>query len=124
MRIRDGEDGRGSNLRGRAFEFACAVLDLHRSIYRSDPALRSTSAQASRAAGSIGANLEEADAAQSRPDFISKCSIALKEARESRYWLRVLARLLSERRSTIQPLIEESTELVAILTTIVRRSRS
>ncbi|HEX7708168.1 MAG TPA: four helix bundle protein, partial [Thermoanaerobaculia bacterium] len=62
---------------------------MHRYYYRQEPSLRSLGSQAMRAAGSIGANLEEADAAQSTPDFISKCNIALKEARETRYWLRI-----------------------------------
>jgi len=119
----DGE-GRGADLRERAFEFGCAVLELHRVIYRQAPDLRSTSAQASSSAGSIGANLEEADAAQSRADFISKCNIALKEARESRYWLRMLNRAFERERERISALIAESTELIAILTTIVRKSRN
>src|SRR2546430_3575771 len=46
---------------------------------------------------SIGANLEEAEAAQSKPDFISKCRIALKEARETLYWLRLIT---ADRKST------------------------
>ena len=43
-----------------------------------------------RSATSIGANVEEAIAAQSKRDFLSKMSISLKEARETRYWLRLL----------------------------------
>ena len=117
-------EGRGSELRERAFEFACEVLDLHRIVYRVAPDLRSTSAQASSAAGSIGANLEEADAAQSRADFISKCNISLKEARETRYWLRMLHRAFEREQRRIAALIAEATELVAILTTIVRKSRN
>jgi four helix bundle protein len=117
------EDGKGANLRERAFEFACAVLELHRYFYRRDAALRDIGSQATRAAGSIGANLEEADAAQSRPDFIHKCNISLKEAREARYWLRIFDRAETEERGRIAPLIKESTELIAILTTIVRKSR-
>ena len=115
------EAGKGAELRERVFEFACAVHEMHRYIYRTAPDLRSTSFQATNAAGSVGANLEEADAAQSRPDFISKCTIALKEARESRYWLRILHRTLNEPK--IVPLIQESTEIIAILTTIVRNTR-
>ena len=115
------ESGRGADLRERTFKFACAVLELHRFVYKREPAMRGTSAQASSAAGSIGANLEEADAAQSRADFISKCNIALKEARETRYWLRMLANFIGSRR--IQELITEGTEIIAILTTIVRKSR-
>ena len=116
-----GESGRGADLRDRVFEFACAVIDLHRFVYKREPSLRSTSGQAASAASSIGANLEEADAAQSRADFISKCNISLKEARETRYWLRILARFIHSKR--IAALIHESTELIAILTTIVRKSR-
>ena len=44
-----------------------------------------------RSATSIGANIEESQGAQSRKDFISKLSIAYKEARESHYWLRLMA---------------------------------
>ncbi|HYH06216.1 MAG TPA: four helix bundle protein [Thermoanaerobaculia bacterium] len=116
-----GESGPGSNLRERAFEFACSVIELHRFVYTHEPSLRGTSAQAASAAGSIGANLEEADAAQSRADFISKCNISLKEARESRYWLRILSRFITSER--LSELIAEATELIAILTTIVRKSR-
>jgi four helix bundle protein len=105
------EESRGSELRGRAFEFACAVIELHRFVYKREPSLRSTSAQAASAAGSIGANLEEADAAQSRADFISKCNISLKEARESRYWLRILSHFINSKR--LDALIAESTELTA-----------
>lgn len=97
------------------------MLQLHRFVYKREPSLRSTSGQAAAAAGSIGANLEEADAAQSRADFISKCNIALKEARESRYWLRVLSRFIRSERIAV--LITEATEIIAILTTIVKKSR-
>src|SRR6187399_40178 len=107
------ETGKGSDLRERAFEFACAVVGLHRYFYRSEPALRAATAQAAAAASSVGANLEEADAAQSRADFVSKCNISLKEARESRYWLRILHRIVEEERGRIEALIVESTELIA-----------
>ena len=113
----DGGEGTGYDLRERVFEFACAVVAVHRRLYRTEPDLRSITIQASNAATSIGANLEEADAAQSRPD----CTISLKEARESRYWLRILRRTLET--DHFDPLIKESTELVAILTTIVRNTK-
>ena len=120
--MKNGESGKGSELRERVFEFACAVLELHRLVYRREPSLRNASFQAANASSSIGANLEEADAAQSRADFISKCTIALKEARESRYWLRILNRILGGSRR-IPPLVNEATEIVAILTTIVRKTK-
>jgi len=74
------------------------------------------------AATSVGANLEEASAAQSKPDFISKCSIAAKEARETRYWLRLLIAAKGVSKERLTPLIEESDELVAILTTILKKA--
>ena len=73
-----------------------------------------------RSGTSIGANLEEADAAQSKPDFISKCTIALKEARESHYWLRLLR--ASGRMVDRDHLISDANEIVAILTAIVRKA--
>jgi len=73
---------------------------------------------------SIGANLEEADAGQSKPDFISKCAIALKEARETHFWLRLLRDTELIPPELIMPLINEAREIVAILTTIVKNARN
>ncbi|HEX2835999.1 MAG TPA: four helix bundle protein [Thermoanaerobaculia bacterium] len=116
------ESGKGAELRERVFEFGVAVLGMHRFYYRREPSLRGATQQASAAATSIGANLEEADAGQSRADFTSKCNIALKEARETRYWLRIVARFAPS--SRMDELVAESTELIAILTAIVRKSRN
>jgi four helix bundle protein len=80
------------------------------------------SRQLMRAATSIGANLEEADAGQSRADFISKCSIALKEAREALYWLRLLE-ATGKLRGAGEGLAAESDRIVAVLTTIVRKTK-
>ena len=73
-----------------------------------------------RAGTSIGANVEEAQAAQSRADFRSKMSIAAKEARESHYWLRLArdSRLLPE--DDVAPLIEKIESIRKILTSIVK----
>jgi four helix bundle protein len=118
------ERGKGADIRARAFEFACSVGEMHRVIYGGHPYFRNCSSQALNAASSVGANLEEADAGQSRADFISKCNISLKEARESRYWLRLLQRLTHDTSTEHENLIHEATEIIAILTTIVRRSRT
>ncbi len=78
--------------------------------------------QLMRAATSIGANLEEADAGQSRPDFLSKCTIALKEGREALYWLRLL-RATGKLDEGVESLIHECDRIVAVLTTIVRKTK-
>ena len=72
---------------------------------------------------SVGANVEEASGGQSRADFVAKIFIALKEARESRYWLRLLSACHPQYRDTASPLLAESEQLVAILFTIANNAR-
>lgn len=76
-----------------------------------------------RAATSIGANLVEADAAETRKDFIHKCGISLKEARECGYWLQLmlLAEVVKPKR--LAPLLDETSQLIAVLVTIVVRAK-
>jgi len=116
---------KGADVQDRAFQFACDVVELYDSLEKRSGSARVLGRQLLRASTSIGANLEEADAAQSRPDFISKCGIALKEARESYYWLRVMMRTrkISDADGA-EHLLTECNRLVAILTTIVRKTRA
>src|SRR5579862_5355476 len=72
-----------------------------------------------RAASSVGANMAEAQAAESRPDFIHKCSIAQKEARESKYWLTLLQKSRIVTAEKLGPLVQETNEIVAIITKII-----
>jgi four helix bundle protein len=72
-----------------------------------------------RAASSIGANVEEAQSAESRPDFVHKYGIAQKEARESLYWLRLLAESGIIPLPRLRPLIKETEELFAVITGII-----
>jgi len=67
--------------------------------------------------------VEEAQGSQSKADFTAKIYIACKEARETHYWLRLLIKtnLISE--SKLTGLLDESNQLVAILTTIAKKSR-
>ncbi len=72
----------------KSFDFALSVIDLYKELIKQKEFI--ISKQLFRSATSIGANIEEAIAGQSRKDFIHKMSIASKEARETRYWLRLL----------------------------------
>ena len=72
-----------------------------------------------RSATSIGANVEEAQAGESRSDFIHKMGIALKEARESLYWLHLLAESGIVRLSKLESLIKETDEIVAVIGSII-----
>jgi four helix bundle protein len=72
----------------KTFDFALSIVNLFVQLKKENEFI--ISKQIVRSATSIGANVEEAIAAQSRKDFIHKMSIASKEARETKYWLRLL----------------------------------
>lgn len=76
------------------------------------------------ASTSIGANVEEAQAAHSKLDFISKMVISAKEARESRYWIRLLERKeLAANLPDFPFLKSEIEEILKILNSIIKSSR-
>jgi four helix bundle protein len=79
--------------------------------------------QLADAGTSIAANYEEAKAAYSRREFRAKTSVVLKEARESRLWLRVIAANDLARREELDSLLKESNELVAIFTASMKTLR-
>ena len=72
----------------KSYAFALEIMNLTKAIR--DKREYDLASQLWRAGTSIGANIEEAQAAQSRADFRSKMSIAAKEARETHYWLRLV----------------------------------
>ncbi|MGH9815685.1 MAG: four helix bundle protein [Candidatus Acidiferrales bacterium] len=111
------------DLRERTFAFAVQIVKLCRHLELRNGVARTLSRQLLRAGTSIGANVEEAQAAQSRPDFINKNGIALKEARETHYWLRLLIASGEVQEQPIAPLRQESGELMRILGAIVVSSR-
>ena len=107
----------------RTFEFARRVVKLCQILDQTPGVSRTLANQLLRSGTSIGANVEEGQAGQSRADFMSKLSIACKEARETHYWLRLLAatELVPEPRLT--DLLDESNQLTAILTTVIKKTR-
>ena len=75
-------------IKEKSFNFALTIIQLCRQLREKNEYILSK--QLMRSGTSIGANVEEAIAAQSSKDFLSKLSIATKEARETRYWLKLL----------------------------------
>ena len=73
----------------KSFEFAIRVVNLYKYLCEKKNEY-TLSKQLLRSGTSIGANVVEAQQAQSKADFISKISIALKEATETKYWLQLL----------------------------------
>jgi len=108
----------------RAFAFAVRIVKLCQTLDERPGVSRTLSNQLLRSGTSIGANLEESKGGQSRADFLSKVSISLKEARETRYWLRLLVATDLIPESQLTPLLDESNQIVAILTTIVKKLKS
>ena len=104
----------------KSFQFALDVIKLYQ-LLRSQKEYV-ISKQVLRSGTSIGANVEEASAAQTKKDFITKMSIASKEARETRYWLRLLqhSKLIDTNLSEYLNSIEE---IIKILTSIVKTSQ-
>lgn len=104
----------------KSFEFALEIIVLYKNLIEDREYV--ISKQLLKSGTSIGANVEEASAAQSRKDFISKMSIASKEARETKYWLRLLDQsALTDLKVTIW--LTKVDELVRILTSIVKTTQ-
>jgi len=81
------------DIRERSLQYSLRAIKLYQALQEvKDGAGWIIGKQFLRAATSIGANVEEAQAGETRADFIHKYGIAQKEARESRYWLKMLAR--------------------------------
>ena len=101
----------------KSFEFALMIIDVYKQLKNEGEYV--ISKQLLRSGTSIGANIEEATAGQSKRDFCAKMAIAAKEARETRYWLR----LLQESSLTgidVNPLLTMVDELIRLLTAIVK----
>ena len=101
----------------KSFLFALEVIELFKGLQVEREFVLSK--QLLRSGTSIGANVEEALAGQSRRDFLAKMSIASKEARETRYWLLLLQKSKLTRLDLNQA-IQNNQELIRILTSIVK----
>lgn len=101
----------------KAFQFALDIIALYCRLR--DGREYVLSRQLLRSGTSIGANIEEALAGQSRSDFVAKMAIASKEARETNYWLRLLK--ASELTTIdVSEELEQSYEMIRLLTAILK----
>lgn len=108
-----------SDIRERSFQFAVRVVRLCKYLDGKPGTSRALSRQVLRSGTSIGANLEEAQGSHTKKDFIFKNEIALKEARETKYWLRLLIASDLVSRGRISGLQQEADELARIIGAIV-----
>jgi four helix bundle protein len=126
-RVQRREDGPGSeppfDIYERTFRFAVRVIRFVRGFPRTLEAME-VGRQLIRAGCGVGSNMEEANGAESRRDFIHKVGIALKECREARYWLRVCVATEIGDSQEGKALWREGDELVRILGSIIRRTQA
>lgn len=110
--------GSNDGIQERSFSFALRIIKICQYIEK-DSIGRIIANQLLRSGTSIGANIEEAYAGQSKKDFIFKMSIALKEARETNYWLRILrdSEIVTDKRK--KEIIEESEAVMNIVAQII-----
>jgi four helix bundle protein len=109
------------DLEDRTFKFAGDVRAFVRKLHM-DLANVEDARQLVRASGSVGSNYIEANEALSKKDFVMRIKICRKEAKESRYWLRLIMITAREQENERQRLVTEATELMKIFGAILQKS--
>jgi len=109
----------------KSYDFSLMVIELYKFLCESKKEYV-LSKQLLRAGTSVGANVNEAQAGMSKKDFVAKMSIASKEARETKYWLNLLADsgYISKADDKVRNLFEEIERIISILTKIVKTGAS
>ncbi len=108
----------------RAFEFGSRILKLGDRIYQQGPSGRLVATQLMNCGTSVGANVEEAEEAQSKADFIAKLSVSRKEARESSYWLRLAVKNEIVRAEEVKWELSEARQLLSMIRSAILTARS
>lgn len=108
------------DLEERTLEFAKQVINFLNKLPRSTVNLELTS-QIIRSAGSVGANYREANDSLGNKDFLLRLKISRKEAKETYYWLQLILHCNPELKETIDPLLDECSQLIKILSAIINK---
>ena len=106
----------------KSFHFAIRIVNLYKYLC-TEKKEYVMSKQVLRSGTSIGDNVAESQQSQSRPDFIAKLSIALKETTETKYWIRLLNSTDYLQESEFTSLIADCNELEKLLVTILRTTK-
>jgi len=106
------------DLEERTAQFGEAIIEFVKTVPK-DPVNNPLISQLVRSGTSIGANYMEADGAQSKKDFQHKISICKKESKETKHWLRMIAKANPGRRDEYQKLFREAQELSLIFSSIL-----
>lgn len=110
-------------IENKSFQFAIRIVRLYKFLCEEKKEYI-LSKQLLRAGTSIGANVTESQQVQSKPDFVSKISIALKEASETKYWIKLLGatEYLSENQT--KSILDDCVEIEKILVTILKSAKN
>ena len=103
--------------------FADRITKMYRYLSEKRQGDKDMLKQIVRSGTSVGANVSEGQFAQSKADFLTKMTIALKEANETRYWLKRLFAYGSLSEHEFESIIKDNEEIINILTTITRTTR-
>lgn len=114
--------GERQELDERLLDYGARVIKLVEALPRTLVGRR-IGDQLLRSATSVGANYEEAQGAESKGDFVHKLQIALKEMRESHYWLRLLIKARTLPLERLADLLDEATQLRAMLSKAVATAK-
>ena len=109
-------------IRDKSYAFAIKIIDTYKIIKGQKE--YELGKQLLKSGTSIGANIEEAIGGQSRKDFLSKISIAYKEARETQYWLRLLRDTDYLSKDRAKSLLIDTEEILRILGSIIKSIRN
>lgn len=109
-------------IKDKSFDFAIEIVVLYKQLTAEKEFVMSR--QLLKSGTSIGANVREAEFAQSKADFISKMSISLKEANETDYWLELLFQTNYIEKETYHKFSSKSKEIIKLLVSIVKSSKS
>ena len=111
-----------NSIQVKSYAFALRVVRMYRREYKNSD-VKSLLRQVLDSSTSIGANVEEAEGGQSKRDFIAKMNISYKEARETRFWLRILRDAEVLKTDEANSLISDCEELLRFLTAILNTSK-
>lgn len=106
----------------KTFRFAVRIVKLGQYLMNEKKEFI-LSKQIIRSGTSIGANIEEADGGQSKADFIAKCQISYKEAKETKYWLRLLEATGYIEPNLANSLLNDAQEIIRIIQSILKTAK-
>ena len=107
----------------KSIDFAIRIVKLFKYLVQKDRTFEALYIQLVKAGTSIGANISEAQSASSKKDFSNKLLIALKEGRETEYWLKVFYKTEIITQQEYDSLIKDCDELETLLTSSIKTSK-